>query len=1082
MVAAMAAATRPANAGYLIDPTGGTVLWGDSTDVDDITQSRPLGFTFNFFGAAFSDVDVSTNGNLNFSDFTAWTNAGFPYSTAMIAPLWDDLYIFQGSGQKITEKSVAGQYYSVTWDVSQFSNSVPRYQFQVVLFGGTTSINGTTYLPDDIVFAYQRVDADFYDGNATVGLNKGDGTFATLPDVESSGGLLGNSQADLLPTASQLLLLARPDGSGDYGGAFVTAVPEPSTWVLCVGGLACAAWGAMRRGGKRGGSSALAAMVVPVAFAFCCSHAEGGILSFQVSGSMTTSSSSGGWSAGDPFTASYSFDSLATGVYNPNIPATAYAWTVKSFDFTVAGKTYSMAAGAFGDISVGNNAANAIDRYIVTADGIQHPPLADGLTVSFIQFDFIDQTKAAFTDESLVTSPGVLQAFEQKSGRFRLSNNDQPFFEVTSITAVPEPSSVFLVAAGVAGLACCLRWQRRGQCRLLTASSLILVALSGGIAHAELVLSVSPGVVLSPGTATIGGVATGPLNGQVYGPVGYNGAPGGTTGFVTSTFVLPASSSSYQLVWEVSNVGDGNYPSALAIDNVRITSGSSTTVLFGFETGIHGGFTSVAGSVSGASPAITNLSPAEGAFFAFIDTTGSYDTAMGMNGSRLISSVFSATAGDVLAIDTAFLTTDSTTSFGDYGFVALSTDGGVTPSTVLFTAVAPVPEPSTWVLCAGGLACTAYGAFRRRKRQQFGRPFIATALLTLVAAFLSADPAHAAPVTIDWVAVGDSGNSNSQLGYGAVSYEFKIGKYEVTIGQYAAFLNAVAKADDYGLYDTSMASDLNSAGISRTGSAGSYSYSVMNNGGNSVNRPITYVSWWDAARFANWMHNGQPSGPQGDGTTETGAYTLNGAISGIAPSKNVVAQFYIPTENEWFKAAYYNPTKYGAPGGWYSYYYFATQSDSNPGNAIGTGTNQANGYVGQWENGSFATGGATLSPSQNYLTDVGAYSNNSSYFGTFDQTGNVDEWNDLAGTSSTSRGLRGGSWSNVNNGNNSWTARNALTTTYSSDHLGFRLAAPVPVPEPSTSAMVAGGFACAAWGTVRRRSRIRSGRVSAKAA
>jgi hypothetical protein len=470
----------------------------------------------------------------------------------MIAPLWDDLYIFQGSGQKITEKSVAGQYYSVTWDVSQFSNSVPRYQFQVVLFGGTTSINGTTYLPDDIVFAYQRVDADFYGGNATVGLNKGDGTFATLPDVESSGGLLGNSQADLLPTASQLLLLARPDGSGDYGGAFVTAVPEPSTWVLCVGGLACAAWGAMRRGGKRGGSSALAAMVV---------------------------------------------------------------------------------------------------------------------------------------------------------------------------------------------------WQRRGQCRLLTASSLILVALSGGIAHAELVLSVSPGVVLSPGTATIGGVATGPLNGLVYGPVGYNGAPGGTTGFVTSTFVIPSSSSSYQLVWEVSNVGDESFPSALAIDNVRISSGGSTTVLFGFEAGIPGAFTSVAGSVSGASPAITNLSPAEGAFFAFIDTTGSYDTAMGVNGSRLISSVFSATAGDVLAIDTAFLTKDSTTSYGDYGFVALSTDGGVTPSTVLFTAVAPVPEPSTWMLCAGGLACTAYGAFRRRKRQQFGLPFIATALLTLVAAFLSADPAHAAPVT-----------------------------------------------------------------------------------------------------------------------------------------------------------------------------------------------------------------------------------------------------------------------------------------------------------------------------------------------
>lgn len=259
MVAAVIAATPPASAGYLIDPTGGTVLWGDSTDVDDITQNRALGFTFNFFGTPRSAVDVSTNGNLNFSSFDGYTNTGFPYSVAMIAPLWDDLYIFQGSGQKITEKSVAGQYYSVTWDVSQFSNTVPRYQFQVVLFGGTTSINGTTYLPDDIVFAYQRVDADFRNGDATVGLNKGDRTFATLPDFESTGGLLGEAQAGLLPTASQMLLLARPDGSGDYGGDFVTAVPEPSTWVLGAGGFACVAWWTVRKRSRTGSDRSLAA-------------------------------------------------------------------------------------------------------------------------------------------------------------------------------------------------------------------------------------------------------------------------------------------------------------------------------------------------------------------------------------------------------------------------------------------------------------------------------------------------------------------------------------------------------------------------------------------------------------------------------------------------------------------------------------------------------------------------------------------------------------------------------------------------------------------------------------------------------
>ena len=66
----------------------------------------------------------------------------------------------------------------------------------------------------------------------------------------------------------------------------------------------------------------------------------------------------------------------------------------------------------------------------------------------------------------------------------------------------------------------------------------------------------------------------------------------------------------------------------------------------------------------------------------------------------------------------------------------------------------------------------------------------------------------------------------------------------------------MAKTDAYGLYNTSMGTNLNIAGISRSGSPGSYAYSVMTNGGSSANRPITFVSWFDAARFANWMHNG----------------------------------------------------------------------------------------------------------------------------------------------------------------------------------------------------------------------------------
>ena len=132
-----------------------------------------------------------------------------------------------------------------------------------------------------------------------------------------------------------------------------------------------------------------------------------------------------------------------------------------------------------------------------------------------------------------------------------------------------------------------------------------------------------------------------------------------------------------------------------------------------------------------------------------------------------------------------------------------------------------------------------------------------------------------AAVNIDYVLVGNAGNTNDPTtGYGSVAYKYQISKNETTISQYADFLNTKAKTDSFGLYNTAMTTDLNSAGITRSGVSGSYTYSVISGAGN---RPITYVSWFDAARFANWLHNGQ-----GNGSTETGAYTLAGATSGVS--------------------------------------------------------------------------------------------------------------------------------------------------------------------------------------------------------
>ncbi len=284
---------------------------------------------------------------------------------------------------------------------------------------------------------------------------------------------------------------------------------------------------------------------------------------------------------------------------------------------------------------------------------------------------------------------------------------------------------------------------------------------------------------------------------------------------------------------------------------------------------------------------------------------------------------------------------------------------------------------------------------------------------------LCAGAGRAGLVNYEMVTVADEGNAPDTTGYGAVDYEYRIGKYDVTVGQYAAFLNAVAADDTYGLYNTQMSDYPNTAGIARSGSSGSYAYSVIDNSGSSENRPITWVSWFDAARFANWMANGQPVGAQVKTTTEDGAYSLNGALGGDAPARNtinpnanVAPTFWIPSENEWYKAAYYSPMKGGA--GLSGYWSFATQSDTAPGHEIGDAPNQANyyfgPYVGSYPNGEYTTGGGTYSYWQNYLTDVGAFTGSASFYGTFDQSGNVTQWNDLDGLPGPLRGLRGGHW------------------------------------------------------------------------
>jgi formylglycine-generating enzyme len=362
-------------------------------------------------------------------------------------------------------------------------------------------------------------------------------------------------------------------------------------------------------------------------------------------------------------------------------------------------------------------------------------------------------------------------------------------------------------------------------------------------------------------------------------------------------------------------------------------------------------------------------------------------------------------------------------------------------------------EPSLpWRFVLGPILEIAYNT-RMRPSELIQKS--ALVLLCLAAIFSGAS---AGAITIATVPVRDPGNpSDPATGnvYGSVSYEYSIGTTEVTVGQYTAFLNSVATTDTYGLYTTYMQTGAYNPCITRSGTSGSYAYSVIG----SANHPVTYVSWGNAARFANWLHNGQPTTHSEDAsTTEDGAYTLNGATSKedlSTVSRNINAKWFIPSENEWYKAAYYHPAVQG--GDTDNYWDYPMRTNSAPYSDQPPGATPDNSRVGNfyreggqansYNNGYAATGTAILSVGQNQLTDVGAYTSSASFYGTFDQGGNLLEWNEAI-IGSSSHGLRGGAWASDWWGLSASIQGNFEPPAGVSDVIGFRVATQA-IPEPS---------------------------------
>lgn len=339
----------------------------------------------------------------------------------------------------------------------------------------------------------------------------------------------------------------------------------------------------------------------------------------------------------------------------------------------------------------------------------------------------------------------------------------------------------------------------------------------------------------------------------------------------------------------------------------------------------------------------------------------------------------------------------------------------------------------------------------------------AAAGLTVAAACVGV---ASASITVPVVPVGNVGNAGITSGYqnfdgsgpvatvGAVNYTYSIGQSEITAGQYTAFLNAVAADDTYGLYNSGMTTS-HGCQIIQSGAPGSYTYSVA---GDRANRPVNFVNWGSAARFANWMNNGQPTGAQTAGTTEDGAYTLNGATSPAAlnaVTRNAGWSWALPSEDEWVKAGYYN-------GSSSSYYTYPTSNNSAPSNTL---SNPA-ADPGNNANYTIVMGPSTIGAPY-WFTEVGDFENTLSPYGCYDMGGNVSEWNEALmdmGMGSMVRGARGSDATGFGGSNAMKLSFRMAESMYegantSSEYIGFRV---VAVPEPSALALLGFGALLAA--------------------
>ena len=266
--------------------------------------------------------------------------------------------------------------------------------------------------------------------------------------------------------------------------------------------------------------------------------------------------------------------------------------------------------------------------------------------------------------------------------------------------------------------------------------------------------------------------------------------------------------------------------------------------------------------------------------------------------------------------------------------------------------------------------------------------------------------------TIDFVDIGHAGNAADTTTYGAVPYEYRVGKYEIC-------QDTITKATASGMANVT---------------AGSW----------TGNQPAAYISWYEAAAFVNFLNTDSGKTAAYDLTINNGIWSMAlwsseqaWTAGGTNLYRNKDAYYFLPSENEWYKAAYYN-----AAGT--NYFLYPTASSSVP-TAVASGTDA----------------GSAVYNNVASVPAIVASAGGLSPYGTMGQGGNVWEWSESAfdgtnSSSSESRAIRGGDWQDPELYLRSSSRNLSGIPTSVSNIMGFRVAS-VPslsIPEPSTYALL----------------------------